>query len=95
MTQRDPNATRKSTQPFNDPVFYRDTQAVRKGREAFKADKPISSCPYPHGSRSRVEWRGGWHAENLRASPDFADIPKDNHWKEHLQRTAMGYAVIK
>ena len=95
MTQRDPNAKRASTQPFNDPVFYRDTQAVSKGRRAFKDGQPRQDCPYPQNTRSRTDWLAGWWAENQRADENFADVPQQTHHRNIGLKTAMGYAVIK
>lgn len=50
------------------------SHATTEGRLAFSRSEPISSCPYPTGSREKICWRGGWYLGNLEATPKDAEV---------------------
>lgn len=52
----------------------RDGSAYMSGQRAFLNDVPLSACPLPQNSRSRIDWRSGWLSRNMAANPNFVEI---------------------
>ena len=63
-------------------------EAMRDGVDAFRAGKPMSACPHPHGTREGNDWRYGWRAEKRMGG--CCERLFDGQI-EHIRRNAVGY----